>query len=219
MEEKQRRQVACITTISKLLNGKYVKEEGWKPNYILTEDGQKVSRINIIGIVIESGKAENYQSIMFDDTTAMISVRDFENTNILQNLNPGDKITVIGRPREFNNSKYIIPEIVKKIDNDKWFEVRKLQIELEQLQTKPTIQPTIEPTKQEDSVVEEDEVIEYTTHDKVIESIRKLDTGDGADIDKVIADVKDKDTEEVISELMKKGSIFELKPGKIKVLD
>ena len=226
MDEQQRRQVACITTIAKLLTGKYVKEEGWKPNYILTDGNLKISRVNLLGIVVNTREAESsFQSIMLDDTTAMINVREFEDTNILNNLNPGDKIMVIGRPREFNNNKYIIPEIVKKIDNDKWFELRKLHIKLEELRNRPATETSTKKTEEtkDGEVVQEDEMIvdsePLNVQDKIIETIRKLDNGAGIDIDKIVEEVKEDNTETIISNLLKQGEIFELKPGKIKVLD
>ena len=46
MPEPQKRQIACKAKIADLINGEYIKEEGWTPNYIITKQGKHISRIN-----------------------------------------------------------------------------------------------------------------------------------------------------------------------------
>ena len=53
MPEIRKRQIAYKIRIKDILEGKYVKEEGWNPNYIVTANEKEVSRVNIIGIVID----------------------------------------------------------------------------------------------------------------------------------------------------------------------
>ncbi len=65
MPEPQKRQIACKARIADLINGQYVKEEGWTPNYIITKQGKHISRINLIGTVIsKTEEGLNYQSIV-----------------------------------------------------------------------------------------------------------------------------------------------------------
>ena len=49
----QKRQVAEKIRIKDILGGRYIQEEGWTPNYVETDNGKKVSRVNIIGAVVE----------------------------------------------------------------------------------------------------------------------------------------------------------------------
>ena len=67
-KEQQKRQVACKTRVSEILGGRYVKEEGWMPNYIETTSRKKISRINIIGVVVssEEDSETGYNSIVID---------------------------------------------------------------------------------------------------------------------------------------------------------
>jgi hypothetical protein len=49
--------------------------------------------------------------------------------------------------------------------------------------------------------------------------IRRLDKGDGADITEVIKESKDENAEKIIKNLIKIGELFEIRPGKIKILE
>lgn len=131
MDNKQLRQTAFIVKISDLKNGKYIKEEGWEPNYILTKKA-RVNRANILGIVISKTETPDmsYKSLVIDDGSGNISVRLFENNNLFNGINVGDIILLIGRPREYGTEKYMIPEIIKKIDNGSWLNYRKKELEL-----------------------------------------------------------------------------------------
>jgi len=129
-EQSQNRQVAFKLKIADILDGQYVKEEGWTPNYVLTEYGKKVSRVNLIGAVVSIPEVEtSYKSMMIDDGSRQISIRSFEDSDVFNGINIGDLIFVIGRPREYNTQIYIMPEIVKKVQNNAWVEIRKIEIE------------------------------------------------------------------------------------------
>lgn len=215
-EERQKRQVSYKVRIKDLLTGKYVKEEGWTPNYIGTEDGRQISRINLIGVVVSKQIEEgvNYQSIVLDDGTGKIAVRAFDEKNRFDGVDIGDILLLIGRPREYSGERYILLEILRKIENDKWIQVRKL--ELEKVGKKEG-----KPREIEDEEIEVEEVVKAEGVDgryqKIIENIKELDKGEGADFDEVVKDIEEGD--KLVDGLLKKGEVFETKPGKLKVLE
>src|SRR3989338_4303368 len=131
---KQQRQVAVICCVKDILEGEYKREEGWLPNYILTKSNYKVSRTNIIGVVIEVNLFEpgknSYSQIILDDGSGRISARLFEEFDKLRGINVSNIVLVIGRPREFGNEKYLLLEIIKKIDDKRWADVRKLELSM-----------------------------------------------------------------------------------------
>lgn len=234
--ESQIRQTAIKAKISHLLNGSYVIKEGWEPNYILY-NGRKISRVNIIGVVVSKNQSEfsSNASIIIDDGSGRIGVRSFDDSSITNNTSVGEVVTLVGRPREYGNEIYIVPEIIKGIEDKKWVEVRRLELDLmgagdanaQRMKTESNNRAsdnkiTNRGEGEEDAVDFEDFVDgnnEKTTSEKVIELIRSLDNGDGADFDAVVASVKDSGAEEAITNLMKNGDIFELKPGKLKILE
>ncbi len=99
MPEPQKRQIAYKVRIKEITNGKYIKKEGWQPNYIVTDDG-----------------------------TGRISVRNFEQNKIFDDIEIGEVILIIGRPREYGNEIYLLPEVLKKIQDKGWIKVREIEL-------------------------------------------------------------------------------------------
>jgi len=195
------RQVAKKVKLSDLANGKYVKVEGeWEPNYVDTPTNQKVSRANVVAVVATEPVPGDFNSFIIDDGSARLPVRAFGDTEVEVDL--GDVVLIVGRPRLFSEQIYLVPEIVKKVQNKKWIEYRKLE-----LGEIPTQEVILEEPMTDSPV------------DTMIEVIRGLDSGNGADTEEVIARSKIENADDIISSLMREGEIFEITSGKIKVLD
>ena len=94
----------------------------------MTDFGLKVSRVNIIAAMIYKSEDFNYSSAVIDDGTGRIQLRSFENNAYFSKIDVGDIVLIIGKIREFNNEKYIVPEILKRINNAKWVDVRRLEL-------------------------------------------------------------------------------------------
>ena len=200
MPNNIKREIAYKVRIKDILDGRYIKEEGeWVPNYAITADGRRISRANIIGIVI--AKKDDFFII---DDGAKISARFFN--GIKMDFDVGDTILLIGRIREFNNEIYIVPDATKRIDN-RWMDVRKHELSL-------TV-GTSEPNGLADAAVENK--AEHN-EDGLIETIKRLDNGNGADVGEILK-MKGSEMKKVIESLLKNGDIFEIVPGKIKVLE
>ena len=215
--ERQKRQIACKARVKEILSGRYVKEDGWMPNYVETVDGRKISRINIIGAVVasEEEKEIGYNSIVIDDGTGKVSVRVFgDDADKLKGIGVGDVVLIIGRPREYGAERYVLLEIIKKIDDKKWIDVRKLELgatAIDKVEEKP--EEELKEEAIEEGVVGGEEM---TAGDKIVDYIRKVDKGDGVDIEEVLKEFGD---ENAIKTLLSEGELFEVKPGRIKVLE
>jgi RPA family protein len=212
---QQKRQTAFKARIADLISGEYVVKDGWEPNYILTK-GLAISRSNIIGVVVSKSDSEdlNYQSIMLDDGSGRITIRNFEPNNKITDVSIGDIINVIGRPREYGREIYIVPEIVKKIADKKWLEVRKLELQKQDSGHKPADDTKKEEKPVEEKVTEVDDVTQ-----NLLEAVRQADVGEGADIEEVIQKSGIENAEKLINRLLMEGDLFEIKPGRIKVLE
>lgn len=205
--EQQKRQIAHKVRIKEVLNGSYVKEGGWEPNHVQLQDGLKVSRINIIGTIVDKSENSGFQNVLMDDGSGKISVRFFQDYKLANGVNIGDIVLVIGRIREYGIERYIVPEIMRRIDDKRWVEVRKLE-----LKSKRPVQSIVVPVnKQVPNIV--------SPLQNIYALIKKLDTGDGADIGSVIENAHQPDAEKMITSLLEKGEIFEVRKGKVKVLE
>jgi len=227
VEQQQKRQIAYKMRIKDLVNGRYVKQEGWNPNYI-EYNGKKVSRINVIGTILSKEDIESFQSLLLDDGTGKINARTFEKNPVMETLDIGDVVLVIGRPREYNGEMYVLIEIVKKIEDTKWILYRKAELDKEVIveetkeevkQETPAIEKEAAPVGPvtEESVTEEESIQKDSVSENVISKIKELDQGEGANFDDVIQGIDD--GEKVISSLLSEGEIFEVSPGKLKVLE
>lgn len=210
-----KRLVAEKVSIKDILQGDYVKQDGWNPNYITTRK-KKVSRVNVMAVVVSKSTADtNYYSFVLDDGTGNISVRSFEKNDVIENLEIGDMVLLIGRLREFGNERYVIPEIIKKNINKKWAEVRKIELKggaEDSTKKQNQVREIIEPVVKEEPITE-------SSSQLICNLIKNLDNGNGVDFDNVIKNSKLDNTEEIISNLLQEGEVFELKPGKLKVLE
>jgi len=209
---QQQRQIAIKSWIKILINGQYIVKEGWEPNYIQYDD-MKISRANVMGIVVQKSDSQllNYDYLVIDDGSSRITARSFEDKDKFLNFVVGDMVNVIGRPREFGKEIYLIPEIIRKIEDKGWLEVRKL--ELGEIPEGRVVQPM----PQETTKIEVEEI--ETPQEKLIKIIKDLDGGSGVDIDEVITITSKPETENLIKDMLAQGDVFEIKPGKIKVLE
>ncbi|MEM3127333.1 MAG: hypothetical protein QW331_04690 [Candidatus Woesearchaeota archaeon] len=198
---KAKREVAVKTNIKSILSGKYVKQEGWEPNYVEIDEN-RISRVNIIATVIE--KIPENKTIVVDDGSGKIGLRSFDDDSFLNKVESSDVVLIIGRPREFNNEKFIVLEIVKKID-PKWLKVRKLELKNKTQEKIKEIETSEEDIEENVSVIEQ-----------MIKKIREKDKGKGVDVEILI---NNQDDEKLIEDMISDGIIFEIKPGVIKILE
>jgi RPA family protein len=211
------RQTAKIASINEIITGKYIKKEGWEPNYVATKKNENISRVNIIGIVVTI--PDNTNTLFLDDGTGKIEARSFENGNMFKDVNIGDVVLLIGRPREYNESIYINAEIVKKIKNKGWLEYRKKELILKNIKM-----PDIKTEEKKDEELQVSEEKENTANNKesideieeILMKVKEMDKGDGCDVQELVG--SNPKTEEIVEQLIMKGEIFEIKPGKVKIL-
>jgi RPA family protein len=207
-----KRETASICQISDINKGGFVKAEGWNPSYFTTELGN-ISRVNILGFVV----SKDQEGLLFDDGSGSIKIRSFEE-NSFNNVNVGDCLILIGRPRMYNEQKYILPEIMKKAD-PAWIEFRKLQVELVKNISKPRmLQPNeVKPAHPENTQTPNTNI--GNQFQKIVGFIKDLDDGNGAPVDEVIKRTNLKNADELIKKLIEEGEIFEIRPGQLKVLE
>lgn len=232
MASSQIRQTAYKIWISDLVNGEFINPEGeWDPSYVKIKD-LNVSRVNIIANAIDKYKNEdsNYISLTLDDGSDNISLKTWnEDSKLLNNIEIGDMILVIARVKEYNNKIYLTPEIVRKLDKPEWMILRKKELISEygertqgtnsqQKDNEQEFQDDMLPKITEESIFEEEP--SNALRQKLLNTIEKNDKGDGADLAKVIFEskIKESKAQNLIYDLLKEGEIFEIKTGRVKLI-
>jgi len=217
-QKPQKRQIAHKVRIKDIIDGEYIREGGWSPNYIQISGEKQVSRVNLIGTVVQKQNNDNYTNLILDDGSGKISLRSFDENLFMDSVNIGDVVMLIGRPREFGTEKYVVVEILKKIENPVWLKVRKLELDGSYSSTKSKT-GEVKVETEENGVFEDVEEISEGNSDKICNLIKELDSGSGISIEDINERLKIDDIEKIINNLLKEGEIFEVNPGKLKVLE
>jgi RPA family protein len=203
-----KRVIAKKVFVSDIINSTYIKKSGWEPSGILTKYGE-VSRVDIIGIIVSISKEE--KTLILDDGTGNILCRFFDNSDIVERFSLGELVNIIGRPRELNDSRYVFPEIIKKVEDKRWYKARQMELQLQGKKEAIKL-----PVEQKDTVEEHTEIGPFQ---QILNSIAILDKGNGVDVQEIINHVKIKDSEKIINSLIEEGEIFEISPGVVKLLE
>ncbi len=223
MVEPVKRQTAYLIPLKELIRGNYVKQEGWAPNYVLTSKGV-ISRIQFAGTIIQKNSPGE---IIVDDGTASITVRSFEN-NITAEL--GQPVLIIGRPREYNNEIYVVSEIIRVLESTAWLKYFFIERKTAEKYLPKESEVKESNNKNKEQIIEEeisnnktgirvDENEKTNPAQLLIRLIRELDPGDGAPTATVLEKAGFEGAEEKLRFLIEEGEVFELRAGKIKVLE
>lgn len=207
----QKRAVAVRISINDILTGNFFRDEN-NVGYLLTQYGDKATRINLISGVLVKNVED--KSIIVDDGTDQILVRSFDNPVVFDNINAGDIVNLVCRVREFNNTLYLSLELLKKLNSLSWLKVRQLENEKNARLKLAFSQNKEIPTNPKDNPEEK-----ITASPKnILDTIKQLDAGHGVSILELIKKYGDGIKEE-LDYMVKKGDIFELRSGVVKVLE
>ncbi len=240
------RQTMIQARVADVINGKFVRKEGLEPSYVLTDLGQRISRVKLVGTVIDKFMSEdgNYSSITVDDDSDSIRVKAFkEDATMFDNLEIGDLALIIGKVREYAEENYVIPEVVKKIVNPDYESLHRLEV-LKQLMRQKKAIKSIRREKENfldfeelksfvikkygideqtvegilETLAEEEETKEKDYKPLLLETIDKLDKGKGVEMRKLLEESKLPEGmfEQVMNELLSEGLCYEPVPGVVK---
>lgn len=125
-----KRLTAKKASASEVTRGKFFKKPGFESNYVLTNLGRKLSRVRVLGLVVDRfvENESTYSAITIDDTSDTIRCKFFGGTKIFDGIADGDLVDVVGKVREYNGEIYIAPEIVTKITDPNFETLRMLEI-------------------------------------------------------------------------------------------
>lgn len=118
------REPAKMLPLSYIVAAQYQKQEGWNPNYIEV-NSEKVFRVNVIGIIVSKEQISQGNYILsVDDGFSTMSLRTFDRPEMFSTVSIGDSVIVVGKPREFNGERYILTEILRKVEDNNWITYR-----------------------------------------------------------------------------------------------
>jgi RPA family protein len=254
-EEFKKRQTAFRVSIGMVLSSDKAHFDEENKFRFVEVKGREIYRINLIANVIDKFESnqKSYINITLDDGTGNIRVKAFaDSIHLLQNINLGDSVILVGVLRFYNDELYVMPEIIKAVD-PKWLLARKLELEADygdlysSTKAYENIEsPDLETVSQdklknpEEAKQEMEKMIDNVAYEKVevskvassapaaqvglrekiIEMIKLSENEGGMDIDKLIMSMKEpvENINKEVTELLEEGSIYEPKPGRLRIL-
>jgi len=213
---EMKRITAKKASIGEIVNGKFVKKSGFESSYILTNLGRKLSRVRVLGLIVDKfiSPDERYATLTLDDATETVRCKIFVNTKLFDGFGSGDLVDIFGKLREYNGEIYIMPEIIASVDanfeilrtleleklfrgqRDKIKKIRDVQKQTSDLAEIKTAIKSDMTLEDAEGILEAQEMIEnsveekaLTTNDiknKIIKLIENLDKGDGADYQDIL---------------------------------
>ena len=237
-----KRMPAIKIRIKDVVEGKFFSgsKEELKPSYIITKFGEMISRVNILGTVIDKfvNDAESYMFFLIDDGTSSIRVKLFKDlVEKFKDIDIGDLVLVIGKVKQYLDEVYINGEIVRRVTDPNYEIYRKLELIKSIRKAKETIKE-IKKLKEELSEEEFKHVVKerYNLDEKSLEMILKtereekdfkpqilklidqLDEGNGVEVMRLfdILKLPESAIESAITDLLNEGYIYEPEPGKFR---
>lgn len=215
------RSTAYRVRISDMVNGEFIRQEGFNPSYIVINENN-VSRINIIATVVSKYLTDdgNYCALTFDDGSETIRAKAFgADVAKIKDVKVGSFARFIGKIKHYNDETYLVPEVIKQDLDPNWLIVDHVEL------GKPEFKEVEERPKAKSAPTEEPEVMEISSNDnpntKIVELIKAHDSGDGAPMVDVMKNSKmdEKEAKDIILALLKSGEVFEPKKGILKLLE
>ncbi|MCJ7478603.1 MAG: OB-fold nucleic acid binding domain-containing protein [Candidatus Nanohaloarchaeota archaeon QJJ-7] len=133
MPESRERLTARKTRIEDIIDGEYNEQEGFDPNYVLTPQGLVVSRARVLGTVVDTfiNDDESYGAVTVDDGSGTIRGKFFQDLGMMEDVEEGDIVELIGKVKEYEGERYVNPELI--LDRSPTYELVRA-LELEQLE-------------------------------------------------------------------------------------
>jgi len=228
----QQRQTAYKVSIGLLLSSKISFTEERFDHIDI--NNKKVMRVSLVANIIDKYVSDNkpYATFTLDDGTGQIRAKFFEDINLLEDINVGDTVLLVGWLRHFNDELYLQPEIVKKLDV-RWIIARKLELERDYGKNVMQIHQPMQEMEQQFPRANEEEISvheekiemnnekeqpkkEHNLKDDILDLVTK--NNEGIDIEKIILSLNYPVAEinSAITELIEEGKIYEPQPGRIR---
>jgi RPA family protein len=215
-------------------------------DWVVTPLGEKVSRVNIVGTVVDKFLSEDgrYAALTVDDGSGAIRIKAFgEDVKIFQkffeDFKTAGAVLAIGSVKEYSGEIYVRADVLKKAGPgnevfrrlellDGLVDRKKVVEKLRQMAPHATREALEEYAKRlgidRDSVgtvletALRQEEVDYTP--RILEIIKSLDSGEGAEISKIFefAELPDSATERAVNRLFDSGKIYEPSPGRLRVI-
>jgi len=197
--EIRKRNIALRVYIKEILNAKIVEDGQQK--LVLVPSEHPLIRVSVMGVVTNiyfsqktpDSTNELFAFIILEDGTGIIRCKAWgPETALFESLQKGDLVHIIGKVKIYNEEVYIVPEIVKRIENPNFLLLHEAQV----LKRK----------------IREQELSKPKVMAKIMDFIRRNNRGTGVPLEliqKSFNAIPENLLREALLELLNNGDIYE----------
>lgn len=240
MEKKRIHSVKA--RIKHITSGRYVAQEGFSPNYVLSPHGVHLSRVRIFATVVDKFLAESgkFASLTIDDGTETIRAKAFGGVSMFDYVDVGSDVDLIARVKEYQGEIYLMPEIIMAADPHMQL-LRELELRLQEKELEKKRKLVLEHQKQTadmaelerlmkerfgilpeevEAILQSGEEPQQDKKEEILKLIESMDEGNGCDYSELLkaSGLPEDVIDSAVNELLSEGICFEPRPGKIKKL-
>lgn len=185
--------------------------------------------VRALGKVSDRYSGEKYASVTIFDCSGDIRVKVFGDAiRLLEGVEDGDVVDVFGVVKEYQNEKYVLANIVRKVD-DGYLALREAELGGEEVSgggagEKTGREVETDAKAKADAEVKADSKVKAEEEEdpkpEIIRIIREGDTGDGVSYETISSSISidNEKLQEAIGELMASGELYEPKYGRYKLI-
>jgi len=194
------RQPALKVLVADVQNGTLVAGDEEQPTVLEVAPGERSGRVSMMAALVSVGDREAW----IDDGSGILQLRVFDSV-----IWPpvGSVVHVVGRVREYGGQRYIAVEIVRGI-SPTWAAVRKLEIAGRGAVAKRPV----------GSGADAGTTMNMTSASDLVGVVDRLDDGRGADYEAIKTALGRSDAESLMQGALESGVLFQVAPGRLKVL-
>ncbi len=111
--------------VSDIIDGRYDTDDGPR---VISPYGVEIRRAVLLGFVIDNYYSDNYASFTLDDGSGTIRAKGWgADAEALRNVEPHSFVMVIGKVREYEGERYIVPEVIRFVPDPNYLTLHKLE--------------------------------------------------------------------------------------------
>ena len=119
------RMTAVRTSVADIVRGTYNEENG---HHVMSPQGVELRRVVLVGFIVRQYVGQgSFASITIDDGTETIRAKAWGETQSLEQVETNTLAMIVGKVREYEGEVYIVPEIVRHLDDANYMTLHQLE--------------------------------------------------------------------------------------------
>ncbi len=119
------RMTAVRASVADIVHGTYSEEDG---HHVVSPQGVELRRVVLVGFIVRQYVGQgSFASITIDDGTETIRAKAWDEVQLLEQVEANTLAMIVGKVREYEGEVYIVPEIVRPLDDANYMTLHQLE--------------------------------------------------------------------------------------------